>query len=111
MRQPGQLLLLSAPAMAEAALEAGHLPLDARMVERALLTSGSAAAVAERLASGCDALVGPPPPALAALMRSLRRPMLPSADLLPRAQAQATGRWSIWSDPGMLLAAMRSLDR
>ena len=111
MHQPGLLLLLSAPEMAESVLAAGHLPLDAGTLERALRVAGPAAAVAERLAGGCDALVGPPPPALSALMRSLRRPVLSSAELLPHARSSAERRWSFWSDPGMLLTAMRSLDR
>jgi hypothetical protein len=62
------------------------------MLERVLLSAGPAAEAARRLGHRCDALVGPPPPALAALMRSLRRPVLRSAELLPRRRRRARPR-------------------
>jgi hypothetical protein len=115
MRQPGMLVLLSAPPGdawrdAVAVLRgAGHLPIDAAMLEAALADGGPAAPVAARLASHCDAaLIGRGTP-LHAVFRSLRRPVYASPHQIPgadRAPSRAPTPW-LWG----LDAALRSLDR
>ena len=115
MRQPGMLVLLSAPQgdpWAEAAAllrRAGHLPLDAAMLEAALAEDGPAAPVAARLASHCDAALLAHGSRLGAVFRGLRRPVYASPHQVPgadRAPSRAPSPWH-WG----LDAALRSLDR
>ena len=115
MRQPGMLVLLSAPSgdpWAEAAAvirRAGHLPIDAAMLEAALAEDGPAACAAARLASHCDVALPGDSARLGALFRSWRRPVYASPHLVPGAdRAPAPGRLPFtWG----LDAALRSLDR
>lgn len=115
MTQPGMLVLLAAADAAhwqrEAAIlrRAGHLPLDAAGLEAALAEGGPAAPVARRLAASCDAALLAGMPSLAAVFRSLRRPVYASPWQLPDAdRAPPPPRWQ----PGWVLeAALRSLDR
>jgi hypothetical protein len=115
MRQPGMLVLLSAADEAlwrrDAAVlrRAGHLPVDAAVLEAALAEGGPAAPVARRLAEAADAALLPGAPALNAVFRALRRPVYASPWQLP--DADRTPPPAGWRHGWVLDAALRSLDR
>ena len=111
--QPGMLVLLGeGPEEAPAdLLRIGHLPLPDAMLAAALAQGGSAAAVARRLATQCDAAAGRVAAPLASLLRSLRRPAYASHALVPPARALPADHAAPWCDIRLLLAASRALDR
>lgn len=88
---------------------AGHLPIDAAMLEAALAEDGPAARVAARLASHCDAALPGDAARLGALFRSWRRPVYASAHQVPGADRAAPRSPAplAWG----LEAALRPLDR
>jgi hypothetical protein len=115
MTQPPMLILLSTPDPEGAGAtlaRAGHLALPAASLAAALEAEGPARLVAQRLAGQCDACVieGAPPPGLAAVFRALRRPVYPSAHLVPRAEAPAPPP-SPLRDTAVLGFVARMLDR
>lgn len=115
--QPSMLIILAAAGtQAEATrtlTRAGHLPLPADAVAAALAAGGPLALTAERLASQCDACVieGMAAPALRAAFHRLRRPVYPSADLVPRAEPPWQGETSLLARLAGLAAAGGMLDR
>lgn len=111
--QPGMLVLLGEGPEAAAAdlLRIGHLPLPEAVLAVALAQGGSAAVVARRLATQCDAVAGRVAAPLVPLLRSLRRPAYASHALVPPARALAAGHAPPWCDIRLLLAASRTLDR
>lgn len=111
--QPGMLVLLGEGPEEAAAdlLRIGHLPLPDAVLAAALAQGGSAAAVARRLATQCDAAAGRVAAPLASLLCSLRRPAYASPALVPPARALPTDHLVPWCDIRLLLAASRALDR
>ena len=111
--QPGMLVLLG-EAREEATadlLRAGHLAISDTVLAAALAQGGSAAAVARRLATQCDAVVGRVAAPLAPLLRSLRRPAYATYALVPPARIQPDDHLPPWCDIRLLLAGSRALDR
>lgn len=111
--QPGMLVLLG-EAREEATadlLRAGHLAISDTVLAAALAQGGSAAAVARRLATQCDAVAGRVAAPLALLLRSLRRPVYANHALVPPARVQPADHLPPWCDIRLLLAASRVLDR
>lgn len=111
--QPGMLVLLGEGPEAAAAdlLRIGHLPLPEAVLAVALAQGGSAAVVARRLTTQCDAVAGRVAAPLVPLLRSLRRPAYASHALVPPARALPADHSPPWCDIRLLLAASRTLDR
>ena len=111
--QPGMLVLLGEGPEEAAAdlLRLGHLPLPDAMLAAALTQGGSAAVVARRLATQCDAVAGRVAAPLAPLLRSLRRPAYATYALVPPARIQPDDHLPPWCDIRLLLAGSRALDR
>jgi hypothetical protein len=106
------VLLGEAPEAAVAdLLRAGHLAISDTVLAAALAEGGSAAAVARRLATQCDAVVGRVAAPLAPLLRSLRRPAYATYALVPPARIQPDDHLPPWCDIRLLLAGSRALDR
>ncbi|MBU8538253.1 hypothetical protein [Falsiroseomonas tokyonensis] len=110
MRHPELLILLSAPPgpgwqdAAETLRQAGHLPIDAAGLERALAEGGPGLTAARRLARFCDAavLLGAAP-GLEGAFRASRRPVYAAAEQLRPAAPRPA--------PSLPWYALRSLDR